>query len=164
MSQFPADESSTQEDWDVTGRAPSDLTGPNTDAEHVAAVQLALVSMGYSLHGAAGTQVSDDDGVDGVWSAGTAAAVRQFADDTGLQVTDGLDDDVYSEIMQAYGQALTMQSDDGMGQPSGDSLQSHALDNATAIDDLVPGTTEDTPVADLLDDLAPPDLGATHGG
>lgn len=145
-----------QATWDTSGRTVEAEGAQGHDPEQVTAIQLALVSLGYSLTGNTASEAGEDDGIDGQWNAGTREAVGQFQEDHDIEATGQLDDETHEGILGAYGQALVAGGADAMFDDTGDSLHmGQALtDNAAAgIDDLGVGALPDEPVLDMLDDV-----------
>jgi hypothetical protein len=107
-------------DYDALGRA---VTTQDDDApgRHITEVQLALVSMGYSMHGeASGPQSVGDDGIDGTMSPGLEAAIRQFQEDRDLEATGGLDPETYEAIFADYNDGLDLRRADAIDDNDGD--------------------------------------------
>ena len=100
-------------DWDAGGRRTGGAASGGADAERTREVQLALISMGYSLHEAASTHASVDDVTTGVWDAGTAQAVQQFREDNDIEATGPLDAETYEAITRAFGLAVSTRESDG---------------------------------------------------
>lgn len=151
-------------DWDASGRTVDAEQAQGHAPEQVTAIQLALVSMGYTLNESTEADGHDGDGVDGQWSEATRLAVVQFQDDNGLESSGKLDDDTEEAILRAYGEALVSSQSGAAFTDALDGLQmgdAHTsieaalqAESTDALDDLVPGDLPDEPVADVLDDVS----------